>query len=170
MQIASLIENSTAQPTIYVLIGLPGSGKSTWTNRLRATTDFVYLSTDKHLEDYARQAGVSYSEAFEQHIGQATEKMKAEARQAFADGVNIVWDQTNLSAKKRASILGQIPKSKNYRKVAVVFKVDDNELTKRLDNRYKETGKFIPQSLIDNMRKTFQDPSKQEGFDEIRYN
>jgi predicted kinase len=168
MNVNQLIENApTQQPTIFVLVGLPGSGKSTWVESLRGRMEFVYLSTDTHLEDYAKTNGVSYNDAFSQFIGEADGKMKAMARQAFSDNANIVWDQTNLSTKKRAKILNQTPK--NYRKVAVVFKVDDDELSKRLDNRYKETGKFISKSIIDTMRTTFQEPSTQEGFHEIRY-
>jgi len=58
--------------------------------------------------------------------------------------------------------------SEDYRKVAIIFKVSDSELKKRLDKRGKETGKVIPDEVIKRMKSKYEAPTKEEGFDEIK--
>lgn len=155
------------QPEIYVLIGLPGSGKSTWTQRKLASSGkaFAVISSDNHLEAMAKKEGIGYSEAWKKYIGEATGRMKQDFRDAVAAGQNIIWDQTNLSKKKRRGILQQVPA--HYIKVAVDFNVEDRELMRRLADRAEKTGKHIPETTIKEMGKTYQAPSKDEGFDKI---
>lgn len=153
-------------PTAYVLVGPPGSGKSTWMRSLMANGDvYVVVSSDEEIEAYAKSKGLTYSDVFDSYIKTATALMKSKFNEAIKNGQNIIWDQTNMTAKKRASILQQIPKK--YKKIAVVFRVDDAELQRRLEHRAKTEGKFIPKHVIDSMQRSFEMPTLQEGFDEI---
>jgi predicted kinase len=52
-------------PTLYVLVGVPGSGKSTWIAQQDWARDCAVVSTDNFVEDYAKQVGSSYSEVFD---------------------------------------------------------------------------------------------------------
>ena len=151
-------------PTLYMLIGVPGSGKSTWVanqnfdwNRTRI------ISTDNIIDRQAQAMGKTYSEVFDELIKGATQQMNQDLRQAITDGADIVWDQTNLVPKSRANKLAQIPK--NYRKVAVYFTTPDTkELDRRLANR---PGKTIPAHVITSMVSQLQPPTTAEGFDEV---
>lgn len=152
-------------PTAYILVGLPGSGKSTWTNKMASKMDFVVVSSDDIIEKFAKEEGKTYSEVFDKYVGRATGMMKQAFREAVEQNRNIVWDQTNMSQKKRRGILQQLPS--HYRKVAVVFNVDDRVLQDRLDKRARDTGKSIPDHIIKSMAQSYQEPTKAEGFDSV---
>jgi len=151
-----------------IMIGLPASGKSTWIAHESLRADFVpftVISSDNVLERIASEKGLTYSEVFKDYIGQATAEMKSTFKNAIVAGENIIWDQTNMSKKKRRGILSQIPD--DYYKIAVDFSVLPVELKRRLDERAELTGKYIPWKVIEDMGKNYQAPSKDEGFDEI---
>ena len=155
------------QPEIIVLIGLPGSGKSTWTEKMLSQTDteYVIVSSDAEIEKLAAADNLSYDQAFDKYVGKATGIMKQKFKDAVNKGKNIIWDQTNMNPKKRRGILNQVPD--NYRKIAVAFEIDDEELQRRLDHRSRTTGKTIPDHVMKSMAKSYVPPSKQEGFDEV---
>jgi predicted kinase len=149
-------------PTLYMLIGIPGSGKSSWRN-VHHLQSAVIISTDDLIEQYARTLGKTYSDVFQEYIKQATKISNEQLRVAIANNLDIIHDQTNLTAKSRANKLSKIPDS--YRKVAVFFSTpDDAELKRRLASR---PGKTIPANVVLGMRSQLERPSKAEGFDEV---
>lgn len=160
MKISELKEDVNS-PEIIVMVGLPGVGKSTVINR--EYPSHTIISSDDIIEKLASDEGKTYDEVFQQYIGRATGEMKANFRTAVKNNENIVWDQTNLSKKKRRGILNQVPQ--HYRKVAVVFEVSDRTRYERMEQRQ---GKSIPSHVVKSMEKSYQAPSKDEGFDEIK--
>lgn len=156
-----------SKPILYVLIGVPASGKSTWVRKFLSSTEekFEVISSDDIIEELSRQQGKTYTDGFIDNIGKATQMVKQKAKKAFSEKKNVIWDQTNMSVKKRKGILAQ---ADGYYKIAVDFSPpDDKELNRRLDYRSKHEGKFVPRFVIDNMLKSYQPPSKEEGFDKI---
>ena len=147
------------------MIGVPGSGKSTWIRQNLAGSDYVVVSSDDIIDKIAAEQGINYSQAFDANIGFASGEMKRIFADAIKNNKNIVWDQTNVSKKKRRSILTQVPS--NYYKIAVVFETDDKEVYRRLKDRAEKTGKNIPDHVIKSMYASWQAPSLDEGFDEI---
>ena len=51
-------------PKLYVLVGVPGSGKSTWVANQQWTEDCARVSTDEYVEMYAQSVGKTYTEVF----------------------------------------------------------------------------------------------------------
>lgn len=147
-------------PKLYMLIGVPGSGKTTWRDA-NPLPNAVVVSTDDYIDFVADQLGVTYSEAFKDHIKAATQLMDKRAREAFAAGKDVIWDQTNTTRKSRLSKLSMVPK--DYEKVAVFFPTPA-DLKQRLANR---PGKTIPEDVITNMIASLQPPTEDEGFDEV---
>jgi predicted kinase len=149
------------------LVGLPGSGKSTWTSKFLAkeSEPYTVISSDDVIEEFAKKEGKTYTEVFKDYIGQATMIVKERFRDAVKNRDNIIWDQTNMNIKKRKSILQQLPPE--YEKTAVIFTVDEPELKRRLQTRQELTGKHIPEFVLKDMARSYQAPTKAEGFDYI---
>lgn len=148
-------------PKLYMLIGVPASGKSTW--RTQHAGDAAVISTDDIIEQTAVASERTYNEVFKENIKFATEMATARAKHAFATGEDVVWDQTNLTQKSRKSKLAMVPDE--YERIAVVFLTpDDAEWQRRLDR----PGKSIPQNILMGMRDTMQFPDPEEGFDRIQ--
>ena len=151
--------------TLYMLIGVPGSGKSTWLLNQDLTAASV-LSTDDYIEARATELNSTYSEVFDQFIKPATAQLNADLESALAAEKIIYWDQTNTTVKSRAAKLRKIPS--DYRKIAVYFATPEQVVFQRLEDRGYATGKWIPQSVVRRMIQTLEVPSLSEGFDEIR--
>ena len=147
--------------TLYMLIGVPGAGKSTWIKN--CGIDAVILSTDDKIEAAAVAEGKTYNDMFKSVIGAAEKQMHADAAAAFAAGRDVIWDQTNVTAKTRGKKLNRVPA--HYEKVAVYFVTPDNaELQRRLANR---PGKTIPANIVMGMVSQLEMPTVEEGFDRI---
>jgi len=146
------------------LVGLPGSGKSTFCKKNLG--GYTIVSTDDIIEEAAQKAGKTYNEVFKDVIGDADKLARATFRQAIAEQVpRIAWDQTNVSAKKRMGILAQIPP--DYHKIAVHFDVSLDILKERLVAREQQTGKRIALAIVEDMMARFEAPTIAEGFNEI---
>jgi predicted kinase len=146
-----------------MLVGVPGAGKSTWIAQQGFDRDTVIISTDRHIDAEAARQGLTYSEVFKGHIKRATAIMNADLAMAIKDGDDIVWDQTNTTAKIRAAKLASVPNT--YRKVAVFFPTPEaKELERRLACR---PGKHIPWNILQGMISQLEAPTKDEGFDEV---
>ena len=155
-------------PQAIMLIGLPGSGKSTYIQKLKSQNpqrNYVVLSTDDIIELWGQEQGLNYSQAFAKFpFKQVERQFYRNFDQAIKDRKDVILDQTNLTVKSRARKLDKIPS--DYEKVGVVFDVDLDEIHQRLVRRVHETGKDIPDHVVQNMIGSFQPPSKQE-FDKI---
>lgn len=147
-----------------MLIGVPGSGKSTWIKNQNFDPDSTtILSTDDYIELAARGQGKTYTQAFADLIGPATSNMERSLARAVENDQDIVWDQTNTMRGARRKKLAKIPA--HYEKVAVFFKTPAaGELSGRLGGR---PGKDIPPDVMKRMIDSLEPPTKDEGFDRI---
>lgn len=149
-------------PTAYILVGVPGSGKSTWVNKQQLTKDYAYISTDKFVEAYARSVNKTYSEVFQFFMPEAVKLMADEVVQAREAGQDIIWDQTSTTIETRKKKFWMLP---GYRMVAVVFETPEKSC---LDIRLKSRpGKIIPTEVVESMIRKFEMPTLQEGFHSI---
>ena len=151
-------------PKCYQLVGVPGSGKSTWFKNQEWTEGCYYISTDKHVEAYAEAHGKTYSEVFNDYMPTAVENMVEEVERARAGGMDIIWDQTSTTVASRKKKFRMLP---DYEHIAVVFETPSRiELKRRLDSR---PGKEIPEVVVEGMLASFETPTEEEGFQEIWY-
>lgn len=155
-----------SRPTLYMLVGVPGSGKSTWVqHQTDGMKDYYVASTDRLLEIYASMRGATYDDVFKENIGYAEKAMLTHVKDAIMYNYDIIWDQTNISRKSRAKKLAMIPNT--YDKIAVFFPTPETgELDRRLASR---TGKTIPPYVLDGMVEMLEEPRMDEGFDTIKY-
>lgn len=151
-------------PTYTMLVGVPGSGKSSWLAKQHIDWhNTVVVSTDNIIELRAREQNKTYSEVFQKEIKAATQQMEQAIVTALDLGLNVIHDQTNVTAKTRAVKLARVPDS--YEKVAVFFPTPpDAELKRRLAGR---VGKMIPPNVVMAMVSQLEMPSEAEEFDQV---
>jgi predicted kinase len=151
-------------PTAYILVGVPASGKSSWVRAQKWAKDCIEVSTDFHVEQYAKEQGKTYSEVFDEYMTTAIELMIADIHNAMEFGKDIIWDQTSttvLSRKRKFKML------EGYKMIAVVFRTPHpEEHRRRLNSR---PGKVIPETVLESMINMFEMPTEEEGFDEVWY-
>lgn len=158
--------------SVTILVGLPASGKSTARANAVATgpAEHSYqYSTDDKVDELAAQLGTTYDQVWESYIKEVTKQCDDEVKVAIEAGRNVLWDQTNMSRKKRQKILRLF--DNNYRKecICILPPMNDEqeaELQRRLESR---PGKKIPDFVMRNMRSSFQLPSVNEGFNRVLY-
>ena len=149
--------------TLYVLVGVPGSGKTTWIGHQSFDWDnTVVISTDRYVEQYAIAMQKTYTEVFKEYMPTAVEKMAHAVVDAFRDNKVVIWDQTSTSVSTRAKKLRMAPA--HYTKVAVVFETPRKDIHDKFLDR---PGKEIPTEVIQDMVSNFVYPTLDEGFDKI---
>lgn len=149
-------------PKCYQLIGVPGSGKSTWYTNQDWMKDMVYISTDVYVEKFARRMGKTYTEVFDQVMPRAIRLMMRAVRKAELEGRDVIWDQTSTTLASRSRKFRALP---DYDHIAVIFPTPElKDLERRLQSR-KE--KIIPREVVWNMIVNFEEPAEEEGFKEI---
>ena len=149
-------------PKVYVLVGVPGSGKSTWIKNQDWALGLTIVSTDAFVEDYARAQGKTYNEVFKEYMPTAIDLMIEQVVFAREHGHTVIWDQTSTTVKSRKKKFNMLP---DYEHIAVVFKTPNPlELAIRLKNR---PGKNIPQHVINSMISGCEDPTLDEGYAEV---
>jgi len=161
-------ENNIQSEVIF-LVGLPGSGKSTYIKKLKQQypeKDYIVLSTDDIIEREAKKSGLTYTQAFDILDREETEtEFFNDIKKAVENKRNIIIDRTNMTKERREETLNFI--SPDYKKIALVFKIPEKELQKRLKDREEKTGKYIPPEVMQRMSDEFEQPDKSE-FDEVK--
>lgn len=151
-------------PKLYVLVGVPGSGKSTWIKEQEWVNECVYVSTDTWVDLEAQRLGKTYSEIFTEYMPKAVNIMTAQVVDAREQGRDIIWDQTSTTVSSRKRKFNMLP---DYHAIAVVFRTpEEEELARRLATR---PGKVIPEHVLYDMIWNFEMPTEDEGFKEIWY-
>lgn len=130
-------------PKLLILVGAPGSGKSTFARYFIRTEDnWVRVNRD---DFRLMQFGDTLMSPFyEEHI---TKMVEASVITLLKNHTNVIIDATNSSLRTLEDMV------RTYTEYAdISFKVFDlsvEELVKRCDKRYEQTGKFIPKSAIE---------------------
>lgn len=150
------------------LIGPPASGKSTWREKNQRKED-VIISRDDIVDSLRKGTGMSYADTFKDSSFQS--KVNSALEKLISDTIrsqkSFIVDMTNMTKGGRAKILNRLPHI--YLTKAVIFNVSRSELSRRLKKREEETGKRVGEDIVDNMIKSYQEPTKEE-FDIIHKN
>ncbi len=129
-----------------ILIGLPGSGKSTfYRERLAAT--HLHISKDLLPNVRHRQA-----------------RMEADLRRALGRGASVAVDNTNVSVAERAAII-TIARDLGARIVGYYIEATTREAVAR--NERREGKAKVPKVAIFTCAKRLVPPRLEEGFDEL---
>lgn len=132
-------DNSTTEKIIYMMIGLPASGKSTY--RKEHFSELPFVSKDV--------CGTA-----------AKEKKQLEA--LLDKEEKVIVDDTNYNLKNRQEIFA-IARRYNAQVVGIYFEVD--KATSLARNKVRPN--HVPEVAIHTMAKNFQEPTEEEGFKEL---
>ena len=140
--------------TIYVLVGLPGSGKTTWAH------------------DHFRDAAIFSSDDYRERLFNTLETTPEQNKEVFGSlysdlfkrlnsGHDCVYDATNTSRKDRRRVLSNV--RKEHRKIAIYFDVSVELAKKRNQQRVRQ----VSDEVIDHFFNKLTPPTVEEGFDNI---
>jgi len=132
---------------LVVFVGLQGSGKSGfYASRYAAT--HVHVSKD----------------LFPRHARHKSERQLRQVEQALATGRSVVVDNTNARRADRAPLV-EAGRRSGARIVAVHFLASVGESLRR--NASREGRARVPDVAIYTTARRLQEPSPEEGFDEV---
>ena len=145
------------RPTLILLIGPPGSGKTTYAKKYIAEhNNTIHLSSDKI------RAELWGNEATQGDNNEVFSLMQSRAIEALNNGQSVVYDATNITRKDRAYIISLCPKFVKIEAHVVWAPIET--CIERDAVRERTVGKEV----IDRMLKRFQAPFYDESIDEIK--
>jgi predicted kinase len=148
--------------TIYITVGLPGSGKSTYAKNFIKGKDIEYLSSDE------LRAVFGKSEDDQTVTPLVFGHIKKKVDEYLKNGKNVLVDATSVNRKERSDYINTAKKY-DAKVVALVFKMDRAGLIERNQKRGSEGGRVVPDWVIDKMLAKFEEPSHSEGIDIMIY-
>ena len=128
---------------LFILVGAPGSGKSTFARYfLRTEDNWIRVNRDDfRLMQFGDSLMIPF---YEERISKMVE---ASVLTLLKSDTNVIIDATNTSLR---TIQDMIHTYTEYADISFkVFDLPVDELVKRCDKRYEETGKFISKSVVE---------------------
>jgi predicted kinase len=141
---------------LFVMVGLPGSGKSTKAWQWVQSNDFAYVSRDNVRE----MLGMEYSTQAENVIKRMVCCL---IEAAFLRNETVIVDATHLTEKSRRYMI-ELAKRYKARPIAIVMNTSYE--TCFLRNSKRNYGK-VPTGAMRNLAETATMPKKEEGFSKI---
>lgn len=149
--------------TLYIMIGIPGSGKSTWIQKhIDSFEDSVFLAS----RDAIRFLMLKDGEDYFVHENEVYDEFINQIKLGLENCDVVIADATHITKGSRHKLLHSLGKSlKDVKIIAMVIKTDFNTIVKQNDMR--EGRARVPLSVLRRMNIQFTIPEIEEGFDEI---
>lgn len=143
--------------TLYVMCGIPGSGKSTFAKS--QLQNALYISRDE-----VRYSMVAVDEAYFSKEDEVFKVFVNKINEGLAAGVDVVADATHLNSRSRAKLFSRLKIDTSKTQVIAVFMNTPYETCLRRNDRRKGTRGYVPPVQIEKMYKAFQKPSSDEYY------
>ena len=143
---------------VHMMVGIPGSGKSTYSKVLHEKYEYPIVSTD-----VVRTLHPDWEESL---IWPEVYRLCAEY---LSNGQDIIYDATNITPKVRNRFCEEVNKIyTNYERIAYYFDVPAEICMKRVEERNKNHDNlFLPPEVIISYGERIIKPTIEEGFIEI---
>lgn len=139
----------------YMMVGLPGSGKTTFAHNIEKGA--IVISSDiirKELWGSEEKQGDNKI---------VFEELEKRVMENLAADKSVVYDATNIKAKKRKDFLYRLRKIPNVNTVCMLMSVPYEQCLERNNER----GRVVPEEVIERMYMNFEIPQIREGWNQI---
>ena len=144
-------------PRFIMLVGLPGSGKSTYAHKvLEVLKRSVWLSSDQIREEIYGDANC------QKDPSKVFELMHERTVDLLDKGFDVIYDATNITRKNRLAILDKLPRHVSKECMIVWAPLDVCFSRDALRER------SVGPEVIEKMLRRFEAPFYDEGFDSIK--
>lgn len=158
---------------VYITVGLPGSGKSTWSKKFAKENPSTIIVNRDAFRTMIKDE-YTFDFRYEPFIKSATNKV---IEQSLEYGLDIIVDETHVKKERRLEIIKTIRDFENsyglinndngkIKIVYVWFTENKNNIYFRMMNDRGYT-KEKWEEVIDGMKKIFEEPEANEGYDEL---
>lgn len=144
------------KPTLWFCVGIPGSGKSYWSETHKDELNATIHSSDAIREEFGDVNDQSKNEL-------VFSTLHKRIKEDLIVGKNVLFDSTGLKRKNRLHFLRQI-QNIPCKKICVLFATPVEICKSNNANRERK----VPEEVIERMLKSFDVPCKQEGWDNIQ--
>ena len=144
--------------TLFMMVGLPGSGKSYHANEALINDECTEIVSSDEI-----RKELLGDENDQTHSNEVFNEVHSRIKKLFATRKSVVYDATNLSRKRRRAFLNTVPEG--IRKVAVVMCTELDVCLKQNAQRERK----VPEEVIMRMLKHMTVPTTEEGFGCVYY-
>ena len=149
---------------LFLMCGIPGSGKSTWIDK-HINKDMVKIVS----RDAIRFSMVAENEEYFSKEKEVFKKFIDEIIAGLEDETKdmVIADATHLNTASRTKVLNALGGNLKNIKVGVIFFKPNLELALERNENRKDTRAYVPRGVIRRMESQFERPTEIEGFDLI---
>ena len=160
---------------LKVMVGVPGSGKSTWVKQEVERIEEEHRTTCVVSRDFVRQSILTDRDSYFDKEVEVFEEFVRQINECLEIGIDYVFvDATHISQGSRAKLLGRL---RPDGKTRLVFEVCDCGIdTCIARNSLREGFSQVPESAIRKMARNYRSPTPAEfklykyGFKDVKIN
>lgn len=145
--------------TVHMMIGIQGSGKTTYSETLSRKYNIPVISSDKVRDD---RPDIDPKEIFPEVYRRCSLVIK--------EGKDLIFDATNITKKVRQRFRDKLKEldCEGFDVIAYYFVPDVDLAVKRVEKRNQMPGeRFLPLEVIKDFADNLEVPDDTEGFKEI---
>lgn len=146
---------------LFMLVGLSGSGKSTFARSIFSETDEAISKPVIHSSDALREE--LYGDIYTQsHNNKIFSELHRRIKRDLSNGNNVVYDATNIKKKYRRAFLNELTRIDCHKVCVCILTPYDVCLKQNHDRERK-----VSENVIRRMYLNWTPPSLDEGFEDI---